>query len=388
MRIAMPHAATPLAPGDLNPEQRRLGLLKFEILAKGIRLTERGRDGVSLRKPPIRTRSGVSGGVDIVLPGEIHVNCPVTESYSQKSDLSLDWRGEEFQVVRAGEPIELVEVLPRPAYYDRDASDGTPLVEIGQLCSGDRICIGMTRHCYFWARERRCRFCSIGLNVPSEASQKTPENIAEAVSIAAMDSVLPARHVLIGGGTPPGDDMGARFAAEATRAIKARLGISVYVMIVPPRDDRYIDELREAGVDELGMNVEFFDPLVLKRLAPGKHDLIGGERYFRALEYAARVFGPTNTRSIVIVGIEDPEKTVEGCRQLSRLGVMPILSPFRPLDGTEMEKFEGFDATTYFEVYRRVQEDAIESGVVAGPTCIPCQNNTLALPFGSPYRLY
>lgn len=388
MNVTEPLVDAVMRPQRLEPRQKVLALLKYEILARGIRLTERGRAAISVRKPPIRTRSGVSGGVDVVLPQDVHVNCPVTESYSRASDLELDWDDAGFHILRKGERIEEVEVLPRPAYYDWDASDGTPLVEIGQLCNGDRICIGMTRHCYFWKREWRCKFCSIGLNVPNEAPRKTPENIAEAVETAAKDPILAARHVLIGGGTPPGEDRGAVFAAEACRAIKERLDISVYVMIVAPANNGYIDLLKEAGVDELGMNLEFFDPIVLRDLAPGKEELVGSKRYFEALGHAVKVFGPTNTRSIVIVGLESPDSTIEGCRHLAEMGVMPILSPFRPLNGTDLESAKGFDAVTYFDIYCQVQEICLEHGLVTGPTCIPCQNNTLTLPFGEPYRHY
>lgn len=391
MSMILPLATSAIAgahPEQFSAEQRLLGRLKFEILAKGVDVSAEAGRRLTGFKPPIRTRSGVSGGIDIALPQHVYVNCPIGERPSRTSDLVLDWAEDAFFIRRGRELLQQVRVLPRPTYYDGVASDGARFVDIGQLCSGDRICIGMTRHCFFWKREIRCKFCSIGLNARREAAFKTPENVAEAVLAAAHDPLAPARHVLIGGGTPLGEDRGALQAAALCQAIKARIDIPVYVMIVPPDDDAYLEVLRDAGVDELGMNIEFFDPDVLAELAPGKHDLVGHRRYFAALEQAVELFGPVNTRSIVIVGIESPEATLRGCEDLAAMGVMPILSPFRPLAGTDMAEVDGFSPELYFDVFSEAQRIALRHGVVVGPTCIPCQNNTLALPFGAPYRHY
>jgi len=87
--------------------------------------------------------------------------------------------------------------------------------------------------------------------------------------------------------------------------------------------------------------------------------------------------------------LEDPEYTIEGAERLASMGVMPILSPLRPLDGTELEDARGFDHRTYFDIYVEVHTRAMHYGIPTGPTCIPCQNNTLAVPLpGDTYRFY
>jgi hypothetical protein len=211
----------------------------------------------------------------------------------------------------------------------------------------------------------------------------------EALTMAAQDPVVPARHVLLGGGTPNVDDMGAVLAAELCKAIKKRLDLSCYVMISAPSKNEYIDLLWEAGVDELGMNLEFHGDDAWQQFVPGKARYIGKRRYFEALEYAVSRFGPINTRSILIVGLEDPEYTIEGAEKLASMGVLPILSPFRPLNGTDLENARGFDHDTYFDIYAEVHARAMRHGIPTGPTCIPCQNNTLALPLpNGMYRFY
>jgi hypothetical protein len=374
------------APLVLSEDE--LAVLKISLLTSGLRLSTSAAGQLARLKPQLRTRSGVSGGLDLVLPRHVHVNCATEESYAATSPWQLDWDGKAFVVGTADRLWSRAGIYPRPDYYDHAASDGTPFVEIGQMCSGDRICIGMTRHCFFWRRDLRCRYCSIGHNARREAARKTPSNIAEAVWAAANDSVLPARHVLIGGGTPNNEDRGAQFAAEACRAIKERLAISVYVMIAPPCELGDIDRLKSAGADELGMNVEFFGREAMRRYAPGKLSLIGIEHHYRALERAVEAFGPTNARSIVIVGLEPPDLVVAGAERLAAMGVMPILSPFRGLDGSDLAGSRGFEPDDYVALHKEIVRVCRPYGIVPGPTCIPCQNNTLALPFGPPYRYY
>ena len=81
----------------------------------------------------------------------------------------------------------------------------------------------------------------------------------EALEAAVADENLPARHVLIGGGTPPGADMGALMAADLTEQIKSRFPqLPIYVMIAAPLENRFLDLLQQSGADEVGLNVEFW----------------------------------------------------------------------------------------------------------------------------------
>ncbi len=375
---------------EIPDDLKTIGLLKFELLASGLKVSHKAAQYMEGAKRPIRTRSGASGGLDIVLPCNVHVNAPVDEDFASQSQLVLDHVSDGVVIKRGEEILAPVELQPVPRYYSLLTSKGTPMVKIGQMCSGDRFCYGMTGpYCFFWKRGRRCKFCSIALNKDEDASHKTVDQMLEALAEAVNDPALPAKHVLIGGGTPDGEDMGAVLASELCYAIKSRFDLSCYVMISAPLKNEYIDILRDAGADELGMNIEFYSDAAWEEMIPGKHRYIGKQRYLEALEYAVSVFGPINTRSLIIVGLEDPEHTVEGAEKLASMGVMPILSPFRPLNGTELEDKRGFDHPTYWDLYVEIHQRASEYGIPTGPTCIPCQNNTLALPLpGGMYRFY
>ena len=373
-----------------TPGSRRFwASIKFGLLAHGARLTPAADTLMHDVKRPLRTRSGVSGGLDIALDGRIDVNVPVEEKYAFRSPYSLDYDG-DFIVVKEGTTLCTFQPQPTPAFYlKRTKDDAEPMHRIGQMCSGDRFCYGMTGPtCHFWRRDRRCKYCSIGKNYSADAARKQQSHLMEVLAEAVSDPNLPARHVLLGGGTPPGPDMGALLAADLATEIKARYDLPIYVMIAAPLEDRYIDALSDAGVDELGINMEFWSEEAWRRYIPGKNDLIGRGRYIDALEYAASIFGPIRTRSILIAGLESAQSTHDGALALAERGIMPILSPFRPLDGTMLSGSTGFSGDEYVELWEELERSLAPLDIPLGPTCTACQNNTVSLPFGAHYRKY
>lgn len=381
-------AAEGSAIGDM-----KMARLKVELLSEGLRITRQAEElRVIHGKPPLRVRSGSCGGLDVVLPDGTYVNCPVFEHFVATSSFELAAIDDSLEIRHSPTGVCVpIELVPAPAYYDSLASDGTALSQIGQLCS-DRLGIGITNRCVFWdSRKERCRFCSIGLNTKSghETRDKTLEEILEVVDAAYTDTISPARHILLGGGTPEGPDAGTVSIARIAERIKERWpDRSIYAMVVPPTDHRYIDLLHQSGVDELGMNVEIFDEKTAATYIPGKHRQISLKGYLQALEHAVNLFGPINTRSITVVGLDPPEATIQGVELLASLGIMPILSPFRPLVGTEMELHPRMGAEQLWQIAVDASDAAGQHGMPLGPTCIPCQSNTLNVPGHPSYRYY
>lgn len=350
--------------------------LKARLLAEGLRV---GFDlAAAAVKTPTRVRSGSCGGLDVVLPGGTYVNCPVHEPFAARSSLLLTQTRAGFTLSdkSAGWSIP-VTVPPEPAYYGRTTDDGIPLRRLGQLCS-DRLGIGLTNICTFWrTRSKRCKFCSIGLNVRSEQSAKSLQQIVDVAAAAFSDPVAAARHVLLGGGTPEGPDAGAGAIASAAEALKERWDHPIYAMLAPPEDLAWLDELQRCGVDEIGINIELWSERAAERFVPGKHAAIGRARYLRTLERAVDLFGPVNTRSIMVVGLEPFASTIAGVEELARRGVMPILSPLRPLAGTQLEHHPPLAADALERLTDAAAEVAARHGMPLGPTCLACQANTL-----------
>ncbi len=360
--------------------------MKTRLLAEGLRVELRPALADTLR-PAFRTRSGSCGGLDVILPDGTWVNCPVHERFARTSSLRLVDCDGSSSIVGDGVNVP-VTLAPAPEYYGRRTTRGTSMRKVGQLCS-DRVGVGITNLCTYWkSRERRCKFCSIGLNIGNEHARKDPLDVLETVLATLADPVAPARHVLLGGGTPDEHDAGATEIAQLATLIKSHSDVAIYAMVAPPRDLGYLDLLADAGVDEIGINIEVFSEQAARQFIPAKHAAAGVDGYWRALEYAVELFGPINTRSITVVGLEDRETTVRGVARLASMGVLPILSPLRRLDDTLLEHF---DAPTADELWAVTVESAAAADAYEmplGPICIACQSNTLNLPGDRRYRLY
>ncbi len=349
--------------------------LKFELLGWGLVATDRAWEEVRhVGKFPQQVRSGASCGLDVVLPGGAWVNAPVYEREAEPRAPLLELVDGKFSI--AGREITVpTEVAPRPAYYDVPTSGGMPMRLAGQM-SGDRIGFGLTNGCYYWKEERRCKFCSIGLNTENEKPDKSIELILETLEVAVEDPALPARHVLLSGGTPPGPDRGARRFAAVCREIKKRFPLRVYVMTVPPEDPGDLAALFDAGVDELALNLEVYDEELSAAIVPGKHREIGRRQYLEALGFCRTLWEAPDVRSLLVAGIEPVASTLTGVRLLADQGVTPILSVFRPLAGTMLARHPKPHPDELEELYLGAQEACEERGLTLGPSCPGCQNNT------------
>lgn len=83
-----------------------------------------------------------------------------------------------------------------------------------------------------------------------------------------------------------------------------------------------IDRLKEAGADEIKINIESFDPRIIARVCP-KLEL---ERQLELLRYAVRVFGRGKVTSNIIIGLGETDRNVlEGVQTLAGMGVVPTI---------------------------------------------------------------
>lgn len=365
---------------------------KLELLHHGARLTRAAAALIAAHgKPPVRVRSGSCGGLDVVLPGDVGVNVPVREVFALASPLvfEADDEDDERLVVRDRRDASTVVAVPVPAPQFQTQTGPGSLARVGQVCF-DRLGIGLTNRCTFWkGSDRRCKFCSIGLNRPDEDRDKDLTDIGDVIDVAFADPQWPARHVLLGGGTLEGPDAGGRRMAQiARRAKRAWPDRRIYAMITPPADLSVIAEMREAGIDELGINLELHDERLADEMLPGKHREIGRARYWTALEEVAAVFGPIDARSILIAGLEPVESTLAGVEELAARGVMPILSSFRPLDGTALAGHARPDPAAMWDLAVGAAEVAGRHGLPIGPTCLACQANCVTPPLHEAYRHY
>ena len=332
-----------------------LGRLLSELQSYGVRVEE-----------PIGGRRGGAGPSDagMIRVEGIQVTFPFTADYVADSPYVLKAEDSEggWGVYREGRRLARAEVPPRPRFYDLTTADGIPYWKIA-LLHLDSLASTVIQTCIYWGKDDQCRFCAIELSLEAGRTVpvKKPEHLAEVA--AAARELDGAVDVTLTSGTTGGPDKGARYLGRCARAIKASSGLPVQAQFEPPSDLAVLEEIREMGVDSVGMHLESFDPDVLAHVAPAKART-GVEGYFRAWRRAVEVFGRGQVSTYVILGMgEDPALTVEGCKRAIDAGVYPFVVPLRPVPGSLMADRVPPSPEYMEPVYRQVAPYLLEHGL-------------------------
>ena len=297
--------------------------LKTSLLCHGIN-SDNGfiRDG----------RKGGAGpaGSCIEVEGML-VNVPTYEPTVKNSPFKIRF-DDGFKLINGGEshPIKL---MPRPGFYDKTSSDGTPMKKIALLHGRDCLATTLYQRCVLMDMGKGCGFCAIETTLKNGSTilRKTPSQLIEVASEAVKEG---ATHLAITTGTPDLKDHGTWIMAEAVRSLKEHLDLPIHVQLTPLSREN-LELLFDSGADTIGIHVETFDQNVLRKICPGK----AGFNYIDALRNAVSLFGENQVSSFVLGGLgEELAKMKSGFEEMASLGVIPYLVPFRPLPGALLER--------------------------------------------------
>jgi hypothetical protein len=306
------------------------GFLKLELSARGIRLSEELREGKDL-KAAFLARAGIGGGIDIILPDDVWVNAPIREAFTKDSPYLLLKENGNFYIERGGERVE-VGVIPPPAFYEKKTSEGTPFAQVGTV-HGGYLTVTPIATCDFFPKSESCKFCSA--NFIMGPVGKTALSVREVIEIVheAFEEGI-AEFVQLSIGFLEGEGHGIASLEPYIKAIKRNFDTLLAVEAHPPDKDSWIDRTYAMGVDSIAYHLDIYDPDIFSKVCPGKARHIGRERYLDALQYASSIFPSGTVTSNLIVGLEPIERTIEGVNHLTRMGVVPLLPIFKPLEGS------------------------------------------------------
>jgi pyruvate-formate lyase-activating enzyme len=346
--------------------------LKTSCLSRGISITKDASDSLTEggNVPLSIHEYATTGGVTLELDGAVFVNAPFDEWFcdSPESTLDIDKLTGEYFVTFRGESFS-ARILSLPGYLGKKDAHGY-LIQDAAMSHADRVRISPITGCSF-----ACKFCDSPIS--RNYSKRPLDQLLFAFSEAKQDKALPIKHAIISGGTPRPSDYS--YYDEVCEMIIRNADIAVDVMMWP-RPDNIIDRLADWGVYGYALNIEVFDEEIARQLIPQKRRL-GISVYAEGIERALqRTGGNGRVRSLIIVGLEPPEKTLQGVEFLARLGCDPTLSPFRPGRGTILEHVRPPSPELLERVYLESSEIVERYGVKLGPRCIPCQHNTLTFP--------
>ncbi|MFQ5477032.1 MAG: radical SAM protein [Candidatus Binatia bacterium] len=339
--------------------------LKLELAIRGLRLGEDLR-GDDLFRRPVGARDYASRDLELLLPEEILANCPVGTAASSHSPFVLNVENDRFMLTRENvgadrEETVPVKVVPQPAFYAKKTSHGTPMWQVATV-HGGYISIDPASTCGFAVQGMACKFCTLeGAQTKSAPSARPVDEVLEVVRAAFEEGVV--EFVYFNTGYFEAEDGGFAFLQPYVEAVKQRFDTLVAVQTNPPKTNGWIDRTYASGVDALSYSVEIYDPAILSSICRGRDELIGRERYYEALEHAAKIFPSGTVWSDLVVGLEPAESTRAGIEHLVSLGVLPVLSLFRPLDETALKDYPLPDPDEVAPLYALLYKTVKDAGI-------------------------
>lgn len=351
--------------------------LKIHTMSNGINLSDAAAHRLSAggTAPLTIHEYATTGGVTLKF-GDVYVNAPFDDWYCARSEALLDLDATGTFQVQWRSRSTACEVLDLPGYLDTANAHGQPVIQT-TMSHTDRIRVSPISGCTL-----DCTFCDLP-SVPY--TRHSAEEMLASIDVAARDVSLPPHHVLISGGSP-GPAHLDWFDDTVTTVIE-ECPLPTDVMMSPRAGDlSYLTRFVEAGIHGFSFNLEVFGDAPATRIMPRKHAL-STPHFGRTVTEAVRLLGAGTgaVRSIVIVGLDDVDTTLAAIELIASLGADPVLSPFRPAQNTDLERWEPPPEEFLREVHDLALAVAERHGVRLGPRCIPCQHNTLVVPDGAGY---
>ncbi len=345
---------------------------KISLLNQGVIISKQAKKQIeNLGK----IRNAVFSAVDITIYESLHINCPKRLKFSDFTPWTIDVNNAgDLTLFYYGNEISNVTLDLEDMYCNNLIQSN---VKFSDVCfwATDRLRIHHNLSCCMKNQGLGCKFCE----VPASSHSISIEDILYVVDFY-LEKANTFRHFLIGGGSEP-REFEYKNILKIVKHIREKSAKDIYVMSLPPKDISVLKMYYEAGVTEIGFNVEIFDQYTATNYMPGK-GAISRQEYFAALSEAVRYWGNTGkVRSLMIIGLESENSLLQGIRELCQIGVMPILSVFRPIPGTETGNIVPPSNQFLEKIYEKATMICEEFSLHLGPECSFCQNNTLSLPF-------
>jgi hypothetical protein len=152
---------------SLEALRRDPGLLKLELYCRGARLDDSCFVEEDGGRKILRTRAGLGSGLEVVLPGGLWTNVPVSEEFAHRSPYVVRRRAGRYRLERELQEVAPLTLSPRPEWYDLSTTKGRPMTRVGTL-QGTYLGIYQAKVCEYWTQKPakvNCKFCSVGLNL-------------------------------------------------------------------------------------------------------------------------------------------------------------------------------------------------------------------------------
>lgn len=353
-------------------------LLKLSMVRYGAVLTDAALD--QLQSPLYSFGSLEPFGIDFEgrpagrsMPGAILLrdatNVYINYGEAYDNPYVVDWDSDRNAfVLKEGDTlIDLVDFVPRPAFFGKRTSKGTPMEAVADV-RAQKLILTAFQRCRLWEGGNQCGFCAFFTGGHS-LGEVDCGDICETVEEALKE---PGRfsEIYLSGGTDFSGD--PPFSNEIDRYIRIFSAISSMFsrrfssqLMAPAYKKADLERIyRETLIDSYCPNIEIWDKRLFQILCPGKEKWIGHDEWVKRTLEAVEVFGKGKVFTQVVAGAELAaphgfssveealESNFEACDFYAKNGVIYLSTIWRPHRAARL----GFQPMPPLEYYIRLSK--------------------------------
>ncbi len=313
--------------------------IKTELLCNGINLDKKFLNTYKSKGIPFeegrRGGAGPLGGRYFVFEDKkTIVNVPLWHNNKNTNLILKSEHNNYFEIFDKSKNSTFanLELVPPPNYYNLTTDDGIPMKKIALIHGIDCLATTIYQRCCYWDSGTQCQFCGIELSLTSgdTIEEKTSKQLIEVIKAGKKENRC--NHLTLTSGTTPTVDKGVAKYVKIVKEIKKEFpNTPIHVQIEAVDNQAYINMLREAGADTIGIHIEILDDSLRKIVCPGKSET-SYEVYEKNWIHAIEVFGRDQVSSYILIGYgESPEVFLEKLEGITKIGVIPYIAPVRSI---------------------------------------------------------
>ena len=314
---------------------------KTELLCKGLYLdneliTQYQEQGIQIDFGRKGGAGPLGGRYFILEDRKTLVNVALWNDKNKTSLVLKEKKGDFFEVNdnNNNQFFGNLKLVENPKFYELKTTDGINMNKIALVHGVNCLASTIYQKCIYWACGEPCKFCGIELSLQYDTTieEKTAKQMSEVIFVAKKEGRC--SHMTLTSGTDENIDKGAKRYIELLKGVKKdHPNLPLHVQIEALEDMSYIDQLKEAGADTIGIHIEVLDNKLRKEITPGKFS-ISYELYEKNWKHAIDIFGENQVSSYILTGFgEFKADFISKVEKVISLGVIPYITPVRSIPG-------------------------------------------------------
>jgi len=343
---------------------------KTELLCKGVCLDETLKNHYKEQGIEIQGRKGGAGPLGgryfLLEDNKTLVNVALWDTRKNTNLVLREKVGNSFKVYDAREKGHFcnLKLIDHPKFYDLKTTDGILMKKIALVHGINCLASTIYQKCKYWACGESCKFCGIELSLHDGSTilEKNSTQMNEVIIAAKKENKC--KHMTLTSGTTEDDDKGANKYIKLLKEIKeVHPKLPIHIQIEPVEDLTYINKLKEVGASTIGIHIEVMGDILRKIITPGKAK-IPYSLFEDNWKHSIEVFGKNQVSTYILAGFgESRYDIIADVKKIISLGVIPYITPVRPLPDEASGNMPIMNYNALLEIYSNVAKQMKEFGV-------------------------